>query len=209
MVAFWTHNRGLLVFLLLLFTVRGSFADWYDVPTGSMKPTIMEGDRILVDKTAYTLRLPFSDVTLMKTGDIERGDIVIIDNTVAETRLVKRAVALGGDCVSMHNNQLSVNGEPVVLTQTEGIRYREQLGPKAHEIQLIPARMARSDFGPICVPDGMVLVLGDNRNNSRDSRYFGFVPEDAVRGKAHRVLFSLDPDDHYLPRPARTLTSLM
>src|SRR5689334_25244557 len=102
--------RPLLILALVLFAIRSSLADWNDVPTGSMKPTIQEGDRVVVNKLAYDLKVPFTTIAIFKWGDPARGDIVVLFSPVDGTRLVKRVVALPGDKVEMRDNQLFVNG---------------------------------------------------------------------------------------------------
>lgn len=192
-----------------MLSMRSSLADWYDVPTGSMQPTIVEGDRIYVDKAAYFLELPFTNIRLMKTGNIHRGDIVIIDSESEDMRLVKRVVGLPGDCISMHDNALTINGKRLDYRQQSPKRYEERIGNNAHAIQVLPVRGAKNAFAATCIPEKHLLVLGDNRNNSRDSRYFGFVPIDEIQGQAESVIFSLDAEDHYLPRPGRLFKRLM
>lgn len=207
--SFIRENALFFTFILLMLSMRSSLADWYNVPTGSMQPTIVEGDRIYVDKAAYFLELPFTRIRLMKTGNIHRGDIVIIDSESEDMRLVKRVVGLPGDCISMQNNALTINGKRLDYRQQSQRRYEEGLGKTSHAIQVLPVRGAKNAFAATCIPDKKLLVLGDNRNNSRDSRYFGFVPIDEIQGKAESVIFSLDADDHYLPRPGRTFKQLM
>src|SRR5215208_5826666 len=106
----WKENKSLLVFLALMFVFRSSFADWNTVPTGSMKPTILEGDRLLVNKMAYDIRIPFTHVSLYEVGDPVRGDIVIFDSKAANTKLVKRVVGVPGDVVELRDNILFING---------------------------------------------------------------------------------------------------
>ena len=207
--SFIRENALFFTFLLLMFSMRSSLADWYDVPTGSMKPTIVEGDRIYVDKAAYFLEFPFTNIRLMQTGNIQRGDIVIIDSESEDMRLVKRVIGLPGDCISMRDNALTINGKRLDYRQQSAREYQEELGNRAHAIQLLPIRGAKNAFAATCIPDEKLLVLGDNRNNSRDSRYFGFVPISEIQGKAESVIFSLDAEDHYLPRPSRSFKQLM
>src|SRR5262249_40209832 len=103
----------LLIVALVLFSIRSSLADWNDVPTGSMKPTILEGDRIYVNKVAYDLKVPFTTWHLAQWANPQRGDIVVFFSPVDGTRLVKRVVGLPGDSVELRNEQLIVNGSPV------------------------------------------------------------------------------------------------
>ena len=102
---FWRDNRGIILCLSLMFVFRSAVADWNDVPTGSMQPTIEIGDRILVNKMAYDVRLPFTTTSLIKRADPKRGDIVIFMSQVADNRLVKRVIGVPGDEIAMHNNQ--------------------------------------------------------------------------------------------------------
>jgi signal peptidase I len=198
------ENWGILLFTLVLFASRSSFADWYVVPTGSMLPTIVEGDRILVDKMAYRLEVPFTDIEIMQTGQPKRGDIVVFNSEKAGNRLVKRLIGEPGDRVAMLDNKLSINGEPVLYEDSDNeLHETEHLGDVAHFVQFMPVAEARDNFAEVIVPQGYYLVLGDNRNNSADSRYYGFVPAIEIQGKANKVLISLDPENFYLPRKER------
>lgn len=202
------ENRGFILFIFLMFATRSSFADWYLVPTGSMQPTIVEGDRILVNKMAYRLELPFTDISLMETGSPERGDIVVFNSQAADNRLVKRLIGLPGDKIAMRNNRLFINGTALAYETLDG-RVTEQLDKINHQLQFIAAERPADNFAPVIVPEAHYLVLGDNRNNSADSRFIGFIPAAELQGKAIKVLVSLDPDNYYLPRTERSLTPLI
>ena len=104
-------NIGFILFIFLLFATRSSIADWYHVPSGSMLPTIIEGDRVLVDKMAYRLDVPFTDIVIMQRSKPERGDIVTFESIVADIRLIKRIIGVPGDQISMVNNALFINGK--------------------------------------------------------------------------------------------------
>lgn len=205
----WRENKSLLLFLTLMFAFRSSFADWYEVPTGSMKPTIVEGDRIFVNKAAYRIDLPFTDIPLMQTGQPERGDIVVFVSEAADNRLVKRVIGLPGDTVAMRNNHLIINQQPVEYQILEQGKQAEQLNTLTHPVQFVANPNAMANFGPVVVPEGHYLVLGDNRNNSADSRVYGFVPANELQGKALGVIVSLDPDNYYLPRQGRSFTPMI
>ncbi|MAA93221.1 MULTISPECIES: signal peptidase I [unclassified Arsukibacterium] len=217
---FWRNNRGFVVFIGLMLVFRSAVADWNDVPSGSMQPTIEIGDRILVNKMAYDVRLPFSTVSLFKLADPKRGDIVIFASEAAENRLVKRVVGMPGDVVAMRQNVLTINGRQLAYHQAEEatekqaatlsseVLLTEQLGSVAHPVKLAPLSSVLADFAPVQVPAGHYLVLGDNRDNSADSRVIGFVPRHEIVGRAGKVLFSLDYDNYYLPRSERFLASL-
>ena len=204
----WREYRGLAVFLVLMAIFRSALADWNVVPTGSMKPTIVEGDRILVNKLAYDLKIPLTHISLHRFADPMRGDIVVFDSRAAATRLVKRVIGLPGDTVQMRDNRLTING---IAARYSGIEYEpdatfaiESYLNMSHRIELAPAGASRfSTFGPVTVPRDHYLVLGDNRDNSADSRYYGFIPRDEIVGNAKTIVLSLDYDDYYIPRTDR------
>ena len=209
----WREYRGLAVFLVLMAIFRSALADWNVVPTGSMKPTIVEGDRILVNKLAYDLKIPLTHISLHRFADPMRGDIVVFDSRAAATRLVKRVIGLPGDTVQMRDNRLTING---IAARYSGIEYEpdatfaiESYLNMSHRIELAPAGASRfSTFGPVTVPRDHYLVLGDNRDNSADSRYYGFIPRDEIVGNAKTIVLSLDYDDYYIPRADRFLRPL-
>jgi signal peptidase I len=220
---FWRESRGTLAFLLLMIGFRSAWADWVVVPTGSMNPTILEGDRVLVDKHVFGLRIPFTLIHLTSGAQPQRGDIVVFDSPVNGTSLVKRVVGVPGDVVSLQGDELLVNGQrahyaPGDLDELRGLLATTaaekpllltEAGPlKRHEILILPDRPARRSFGPVVVPQGKYFVLGDNRDNSADSRYIGFIPRRNIVGRASRVLVSLNPDHDYLPRKERFLHPL-
>jgi signal peptidase I len=169
-----------------------------------MLPTIVEGDRIFVDKMAYRLEVPFTDIEIMQTGEPKRGDIVIFNSEKAGNRLVKRLIGEPVDRVAMLDNKLIINGKQIRYESSENKhRKTEHLDNVAHIVQFTPVAEARDNFAEVVVPQGHYLVLGDNRNNSADSRYYGFVPAIEIQGKANKVLVSLDPENYYIPRKER------
>lgn len=215
--------RGLLLFLLLMFSFRSAWADWVFVPSGSMNPTILEGDRLLVDKHVYGLRVPFSLVHLTRGSSPARGDIIVFDSPRDGTSLVKRVIAIPGDSVALDGEQLIVNGQAAHYTVSDRAKLAGLLGSTRaqnptlirerglapeHDVMLLPARRHFELVGPVTVPTDMYFVLGDNRDNSADSRYIGFVPRRNIVGRATYVLLSLNPDRDYLPRSGRSLQSL-
>ena len=209
----WKENRGLVYFIVLMIVFRSSLADWNTVPTGSMKPTIVEGDRILVNKLAYDLKLPLSHFRVLSWGNPERGDIIVFDSEIENTRLVKRVIGLPGDVIAMNNNQLYINGDPAQYSNQDTLesyqRATEQLPGHPHSMQI--AAMAPSpagSFAPVTVPADQFLVLGDNRDNSKDSRYIGFIPRREIIGRARFVVLSFNYDNYYLPRKDRFLHHL-
>ena len=204
------ENWGFLLFVLLMFASRSSLADWYHVPSGSMLPTIEVGDRILVDKMAYRLEIPFTDIVVLETGQPKRGDVVIFVSKAADERLVKRVIGLPGDLVSMVNNQLVINGQIIRYSPSKDQRYfRESLLGIEHLVQFVKVPNARDTFNNIAIPEGFIFVMGDNRNNSMDSRYYGLVPLEEIQGKAINVLYSLDAGNFYAPKSERFLKNLI
>ena len=212
---FLLRNRGLLAFMLCMVVFRSAVADWSVVPTGSMQPTIRIGDRILVDKLAYDVRLPLTHVSLLHLADPQRGDIVVLDSRAAGERLVKRVIGLPGDAVAMRGNVLFLNGRAARYTASRyaGIHddladpahyATERLGTLRHAIRLSDRRPGpASSFGPVRVPPGQYMLLGDDRDNSLDSRYLGFFPRGEIVGRTRHVVMSLDPQRHHLPRGDR------
>lgn len=214
-IRFLARNKGFITFMLCMIMFRSAVADWNVVPTGSMQPTIKIGDRILVDKAAYDIRLPLTHVSLLHLADPQRGDIVVLDSHAADVRLVKRVIGLPGDEVAMRGNVLYINGHAANYTASvySGIhddlqdpaRYAiERYGDMHHAIRLSanwPSPV--SNYGPVKVPAGHYLLLGDNRDNSEDSRYLGFFPRNEIVGRSRYVVASLDPDHYYLPREHR------
>lgn len=212
------ESKGIVLFIILMSVFRSSLADWNSVPTGSMKPTIVEGDRIVINKLAYDLTIPFSDISIAKLGDPKRGDIIVFNSKVSQKRLVKRVIALPGDIVSMSNNVVSLNGKALRYTpqpsddepsdSSASIDITENLGGLEHSIRVSRRHTPASNFPPIMVPEGMYLALGDNRDNSVDSRYIGFIPRDEIIGRSRKVAMSVDYQDHYLLRKERFFKTL-
>jgi signal peptidase I len=213
LVRAWNEYRGFALFVVLMVVFRSALADWNVVPSGSMKPTILEGDRILVNKLAYDLKIPLTRIAVHKFADPKRGDIVVFDSSTADTRLVKRVMGLPGDMVLMRDNRLIINGIEARYSNIEGrsdaVLVTESYQGISERIELVPAGVSRlSSFGPVKVPKDHYLVLGDNRDNSADSRVYGFVPRDEIVGNAKTVVLSFDYDRHYLPRLDRFLRPL-
>lgn len=172
---------SLLMVLALVTAARSSLADHYYVPTGSMEYSLLPGDRVLVDKTAYGFRIPLTKIDLFGARTPERGDIAVFDSPYDGTRLIKRIVAVGGDRVSLIDGRLTVNGTPL------GDRTREQFGAKAALLNLRDG--GGPDIEELLVPPGMVLALGDHRGNSLDGRYFGLIDEHELFGRAVAIYF--------------------
>ena len=220
---FWREwMRPLLVIIIVTSAFRSAVADWYDVPTGSMKPTILEGDRIFVNKMAYDLRIPFTSFELLHRGDPARGDIVVFFSPHDGKRLVKRVVGAQGDVIEIRDSRVLVNGnpaiyEPVPEALIHGLSHEqlqshnvsmERIGPQRHPVMIAPEKPSLRWLPAVLVPEGFYFVMGDNRDNSFDSRWFGFVERTRIVGRASVVVASLNPEQYYLPRWDRFLDSL-
>ena len=220
---YWRKEvRPLLVIALVVCSLRSSLADWNDVPTGSMKPTILEGDRVFVNKLAYDLKVPFTTRHLAEWSNPHRGEIVVFYSPHDGQRLVKRVVGLPGDTLELRHNTLILNGEPVgyrplaeellrdVSPSDRAVQVfaGEQLPGRPHAVAATPQVSARRDFGPIVVPEERYFMMGDNRDNSFDSRYFGTVERKSILGQATSVVVSFDNRRHWLPRWHRFFSAL-
>ncbi|MEI9863757.1 MAG: signal peptidase I [Limisphaerales bacterium] len=193
----WREDiRPLLIFAVVMFSLRSSLADWNKVPTGSMKPTILEGDRVWVNKLAYDLKVPFTTWHIAEWSHPQRGEVVVFFSPKDGTRLVKRVIGLPGDTVEMRNEQLFINGQPVEYStlepeipgqlssneQSQGVFATEKLPEHSHAVMAIKGVQAMRTFGPVQVADGHYFMMGDNRDNSFDSRYFGTVDRGQICG---------------------------
>ena len=198
---------------------RSAIADWNQVPSGSMKPSILVGDRIVVDKLAYDLRVPFTLWRIAHWSEPRRGDVVTFPSPRDEVLYVKRVIGLPGDVVELRNNRLIINGEAARYTKLGADEiaaldvdnkplsrfYREQLGGMNHIVMFRRDREQSSyqSFPPTEVPPNGYLMLGDNRDDSGDYRVIGWVGRERILGRAHAIAFSLDYDHHFAPRLRR------
>jgi len=188
----WKEVRALALPMIAVLAAKSSFGTVNYVPSGSMSPTILVGDAVIVNNLAYSLRVPFTFTSLARWKTPAHGDIVVCFEPGDGTRLVKRVIGLPGDVVELRNDHLWLNGQP------------QEVGPYV----TIPAIAAWRNFGPVKVPEGQYFLMGDNRDNSKDSRYFGCVPLNQVIGRAQYVLLSADPSHYLLPRNGRFFSPL-
>jgi signal peptidase I len=213
--------RSILVIVVAVTAFRSAVADWNDVPTGSMKPTILEGDRIVVNKLAYDLKVPYTRWRLARWGDPSRGDIVVLTSPADGKRLVKRVVGLPGDSISMVQNQLVVNGQSVTYLPLDPdlvaafdpqgsnrLLAAEELDGQPHAMMLTPGARTLRSFGPVVLPDEQYFLMGDNRDESFDSRHFGTVDRERIIGQALAVAGSVNPDRYFMPRWQRFFRGL-
>jgi len=206
-------NKGFIAFLLLFGVFRTAVADWNPIPSSSMRPNLLEGDVVFVNRLAYDVKVPLTNNILAHTGEPRRGDVVVFDSPQDGTRLIKRLIATPGDVVELRNERLVINGEeaqwgpveqviePLGDSQVPALRVREQIDGRTRQVQFVPRiKTPVRSFGPVTVPAGQYLMLGDNRDNSADSRYIGFVPRNLLNGRAERVLVSADALGSWMPR---------
>ncbi len=218
LASIFNNNRMFILFISFLFIFRGAIADWHPVPTGSMKPTILEGDVIWENKLAYDLQIPFTDISLARLGEPKRGDIIVFTSEAAKKRMIKRLIGLPGETIEIKKNQLYINGQPAEYTKLrdpaleplrksdkeEGIYALESVGSLTHVLQVKPNyNNPLQNYGPIVIPKDHYFVMGDNRDNSADSRYYGLIPRTEIRGHATRILLSLNTKENYKPRSER------
>lgn len=208
--------------LLIVFLLRSFLVEPFKIPSSSMRPTLEVGDFILVNKFAYGIRLPIIEKKIIPTGDPQRGDVIVFRYPVNPSQdFIKRVIGLPGDQVVYQDKKLTVNGTSLpqeadgTYSYLEGLTYItterriEHSGARAYSIAINPAAQpvyplnvrsfpgkencVYNDRGFSCkVPAGEYLMMGDNRDNSDDSRYWGFVPDDHIRGKAFFIWFNWD-----------------
>lgn len=205
------YARSFFPVFLAVLLLRSFLAEPFRIPSGSMLPTLEIGDFILVNKYTYGIRLPVLNRKVVGIGRPERGDVVVFrfpEDGV--TPYIKRVVGLPGDLIDYKNNQLYINDEPVAYEFAEPYvatgsnrkmtgtgRYTEQLGDVGHHILNRPDQadmlgMRRYPYVPMRIPEGHYFVMGDNRDNSRDSRFWGTVPDDNLIGRAFFVWMNWD-----------------
>ncbi|NNL42538.1 MAG: signal peptidase I [Desulfobacterales bacterium] len=213
---------SLLIAILIATSFKSAIADWNDIPSGSMKPTILIGDRIFVNKLAYDLKLPYTTLHLAQWADPVRGDIVVFFSPHDGKRMVKRVVGLPGDTIAMFKNRLFINGVAInykplkneVVSQISPAQrqnhfyFSENLSGKKHPVMFESSQPSLNSFGPVAVPKGNYFMLGDNRDNSADSRFFGFVDRKLIVGRASAVVISRDKS-FFHPRWKRFFQTLM
>ncbi len=198
------YSRSFFPVLLAVFLLRAFVVEPFRIPSGSMLPSLFIGDFILVSKFSYGVRLPILKTKVVPFGSPERGDVMVFRfPKEPKTNFIKRVIGLPGDVVSYHNKRLAINGVPVPIKSSELIdwpesnsasgqvkAFSETFGERSHSIlidQLRPSGSIR-----VTVPPGQFFVMGDNRDHSNDSRYWGFVPEEFIVGKAFFIWFSWD-----------------
>ena len=176
--------EAIVIAVILALFIRTFVVQAFKIPSGSMKPTLKIGDHILVNKFIYGVKLPFTNTTLIPVSSPDRGDIIVFKYPVEpEKDFIKRVIAVPGDVVEIRNKKVFVNGSPV---SSEYAMYTESgIQPSSQ----------RDNFGPATVPDDAYFVMGDNRDNSYDSRFWGFVKASAIKGEAFIIYWSWNSED--------------
>jgi signal peptidase I len=193
------YSRSFFPVLLFVLVIRSFIFEPFRIPSGSMMPTLLQGDYIFVKKYAYGLRLPVIEKRIIETGEPQRGDVVVFRlPSDPSINYIKRVVGLPGDELVYDRHRLTVNGELVAVTRdaenpvvSSAARYVEQLGERTHAILVTNPDNSMRD-GRYTVPDGHYFMMGDNRDNSRDSRFIGAVPERYLVGEAVRIWMHMD-----------------
>ena len=215
----WIKPLGL--FFVIVAPLKSADVDWNWVPTGSMKPTILEWDLVLVNKLAYDLKVPFTTTHVAQWAKPQRGDIAVCFSPKDGVRLVKRVIGLPGDTIELRNEVLWINGRRQEYSPVDAAPYlhdvfedqhpiiaREHLGAADHLVMALPGRPALRTFGPINVPADRYFMMGDSRDNSTDSRIFGTVERSQIVGRASAVIVSFDSSRYFLPRFDRVVRPL-
>ena len=194
-MSWWADfSRSMFPVLAVVLVVRSFLVEPFQIPSGSMLPTLQIGDFILVSKYHYGLRLPVLNAKVIAVNDPARGDVVVFKYPKdPSVNYIKRVVGLPGDVIRYQDKIVYVNGEPQMQVlvaklpprQPQTLLYNEKLGEVAHEIY--NDVQAPNRIGEWTVPEGHYFVMGDNRDNSNDSRYWGFVPDEMLVGKAFAV----------------------
>jgi len=224
----WENFKSIVGALAIFLVLRAFLVEAYRIPSGSMIPTLLVGDWLFVNKAIYGAHVPFSHASLPAYRDPRRGDVVVFvspfqgDEDSAgrdpTPTLVKRLVGTPGDTLYMRNGVLYVNGiaqrqgygmapqvDPAMGASVDSLfNWQKKVGLKASRFGSAPAQPTHDNWGPFVVPPEKLFMMGDSRYNSKDSRYWGFVPRENVRGKPLFVYYSYNADDSDRPLPMLT-----
>ena len=191
------YARSFFPVLLFVLVIRSFIFEPFRIPSGSMMPTLLQGDYIFVKKYSYGLRLPVVEKKIIETGEPGRGDVVVFRlPSEPSVNYIKRVIGVPGDEIVYQKHRLTVNGELVAVTSDKAEnsssgQFVEQLGEREHAILITNPHNSIRD-GRYSVPEGHYFMMGDNRDNSRDSRFIGAVPETHLVGKAVRIWMHMD-----------------
>jgi signal peptidase I len=178
---FWEYAESIIIALVLAFVIRTFVVQAFKIPSGSMEPTLEIGDHLLVNKFIYGIKIPLTSINLFPWKDPQRGDVIVFIFPLEPNKdFIKRVIGVGGDTVSIVNKNLYING--VEVPDPHAV-YRKNMALLGDDQKL-------DNFGPVTVPKESLFVMGDNRDNSFDSRFWGFVPLKDVLGKAFTIYWS-------------------
>ena len=181
------YVEAILLAIVIAFFIRTFVIQAYKIPSGSMKPTLLIGDHILVSKFNYGIKLPFIRSTLIPVGSPKRGDILVFIYPEDRSKdFIKRLIGVPGDTVEIRDKQILLNGQP----------WKETHGVHSDSLIIPGAVQPRDNFGPVKVPEGSLFVMGDNHDESYDSRFWGFVPMKDVLGKALIIYWSWNQEEY-------------
>ena len=184
---FREYAEAIVIAVLIAFFIRTFIIQAFKIPSGSMKPTLQIGDHILVTKFIYGIKIPIIRKTLASISEPKRGDMVVFIYPEDRSKdFVKRVIGIGGDNIEIRNKKIYLNGLP----------YNDNYGVYTDDMIIPGAAQPRDNFGPVTVPPGSVFVMGDNRDQSYDSRFWGFVDLRDVLGKAFIIYWSWNNDEH-------------
>lgn len=180
---FQEYSEAFVVAVILAILIRALLVQAFKIPSGSMIPTLLVGDHILVNKLLYGIRIPFTTVRWPKISEPKRGDVIVFVYPEDRTKdFIKRVVAVGGDTVAIKNKTVYINGKPV---SNPYARFFSNV--------ILPGDVTpRDNLPPTKVPEGKLFVMGDNRDYSHDSRWWGFVPVEDVKGEAFLIYYSAE-----------------
>jgi len=186
---FREYVEAIILAIVIAFFIRTFVIQAYKIPSGSMKPTLQIGDHILVSKFNYGIKLPFLRTTLIPVGAPQRGDIVVFIYPEDRSKdFIKRLIGIPGDTIEIRNKKIFINGLP----------YSDKHGVYVDNFVIPGAVQPRDNFGPVTVPEGSLFVMGDNRDESYDSRFWGFVSQKDVLGKALIIYWSWNQEEHWI-----------
>lgn len=191
------YSRSFFPVLLFVLIIRSFVFEPFRIPSGSMMPTLLQGDFIFVKKYSYGLRLPVTESKILEIGAPRRGDVIVFRlPSDPSINYIKRVVGLPGDRIVYRRHRLTINGVEIALEQHADAtpmdpRFVEQLGERQHDILVVDPRNSRKD-GEYMVSEGHYFVMGDNRDNSVDSRFLGEIPESHLVGEAVRIWMHMD-----------------
>jgi len=224
----WENFKSIVGALAIFLVLRAFLVEAYRIPSGSMIPTLLVGDWLFVNKAIYGAHVPFSRASLPAYREPKRGDVVVFvspyqGDEAAQGRdptptLVKRLVGTPGDTLYMRNALLYVNGiaqrqgfgattaaDPGMANEVNPLfDWQKKVGLKSSRFGAAPAQPTHDNWGPVVIPPQRLFMMGDSRYNSKDSRYWGFVPRENVRGKPLFVYYSYNADDSDRPLPMLT-----